>query len=74
LSGYTGTATSCTGIYRWGDIPLDCNDLFSIFGTPVTVNRHTNESITLISRTPIVNAAGDPVAVASDISLDLLPP
>jgi hypothetical protein len=71
LAGYTGTALNCNGIYRWGNVPLDCGDLFSLFGTPVTVNRHTDQAVTLIARTPIVNGNGEAIAVASNISLDL---
>jgi hypothetical protein len=71
LVGYGGTAANCTGVYRWSNVPLDCNDLFSIFGTPVTVNYHTSQSVSLISRTPIINAAGVAITVGSDISLDL---
>lgn len=67
--GYAGTATNCTGTFQWQGVPLDCSDLYSVWGTPVTYNLLSTKHIGLISATPIVNAAGTPLYVSSDFSL-----
>ena len=53
LVGYAGTAASCSGTFRlWGNIELDCGDLFSPWGTPVRVVRQADNYLTLGAAPP----------------------
>lgn len=67
LAGFGGTAANCTGIYTWASVPLDCSDLFSVWGTPRVYNYLTEDYIAIVSTSTIKNAAGTFVPVASQL-------
>lgn len=67
--GYAGSATNCAGTFQWQGVPLDCSDLYSVWGTPVTYNLLSTKHIALIAATPVVIAAGTSMYISSDFSL-----
>jgi len=70
LAGYAGTAISCTGTFSWNGIPLDCDDLFSAFGTPTVINQITRRHIALLAESSITDASGNKINVATDMYLE----
>lgn len=48
LVGYTGTKANCAGAFRlWTRVALDCTDLYSHFGQPVSLTRVSSTQLTL---------------------------
>lgn len=66
LSGYTLTASTCTGVWNWQGIPLSCEDLYTIWGTPRVYNYLTSKWIALYSEAPWLESA-QPIAIASQL-------
>lgn len=69
LSGYAGTAATCREVYVWRGVPLGCEDLFDAWGREVGLAFTSAQSISLISETPIINAAGTPLVVAAGFTM-----
>lgn len=69
LVGYTDAAATCKGIYTWQGLPIGCEDMFDAWGGKVGFVYTSNTAISLTSETPIVNASGAPLLVASGITL-----
>lgn len=67
--GYTQTATTCTGIYTYSGIPIDCTDLYSIWGTPTTYNYLSSGHIALLTKTPYTKSDNTPLYVSTEESL-----
>lgn len=70
LVGFGGNARSCTGTYQWKGIPLDCDDLYSVFGTPTVINQITRKHIALLSESAVKDASGSLINVATDMHLE----
>lgn len=66
LAGYGGTATNCTGNFQYKGIPIDCEDMFDIWGGRIGYQFINDDHIILISESPIFNASGNRVVIASD--------
>lgn len=69
LAGYAGTAKACTGIYTWQGLPIGCEDMFDAWGGYVGFVYTSSKAISLTSETPLVNAAGTPLVVASGFTM-----
>lgn len=69
LVGYSGTSLNCTGTYQWAGVPIDCTDMFDQWGNLVGFNFFSASHITLISETPLFNAAGTRMIVAADFNV-----
>jgi hypothetical protein len=69
LAGYNGTGSACTGIYTWRGLPIGCEDMFDAWGGKVGFVYTSDKAISLISETPLVNAAGVPLMVASGYTM-----
>lgn len=69
VAGFTQTATTCTGMYTWSRIPIDCADLYSIWGTPTVYNYVSPTHIVLMTQTPYTKADGTPLYVSTEESL-----
>lgn len=69
VNGFAQTATTCTGIYTWHGIPIDCTDLYSIWGTPTAYNYISAGHVTLVTKTPYTTSAGTALYVSSEESL-----
>lgn len=69
VAGFAQTATTCAGIYVWKGIPLDCSDLYSIWGTPTVYNFISSSHIVLITKTPYKNSDGTALYVSTEESL-----
>lgn len=66
LTGYTYTATTCTGVWNWQTIPLTCEDLYTVWGTPRVYNFKTDQYIALYAEAPW-QQNGLPIIVASQL-------
>lgn len=70
LVNYTGFANNCTGNFVWeASIPLECEDLFDLWGGHVGYQFINNKRIILVSESPITNAAGVPIRIAATLDL-----
>ena len=67
IPGYTQTATTCTGSYLWQDVPLDCADLYSVWGTPRVYNYVSEDYIAILATSTIPDNNGNPVQVATQL-------
>lgn len=69
VSGFTQTATTCTGIYTYSGIPIDCTDLYSIWGTPTVYNYLSSSRVALLTKSPYTKSDGTPLYVSTEVSL-----
>lgn len=69
LTGFAQTAKTCSGILTWSRIPIDCTDLYSIWGTPTVYNYVSPTHIVLLTKTPFTKADGTPLYVSTEESL-----
>jgi hypothetical protein len=69
LVGYSG---SCSGTFTYMTVPIDCGDMFDLWGNPVGYQFVSNKHVLLVSETPIYNSSGNRVVVASEYDFSLL--
>ncbi|MQA40766.1 type II secretion system protein GspG [Rugamonas aquatica] len=69
LVGYGGGAAGCRDVYVWRGVPLGCEDLFDAWGGAVGLAFTSDQAVSLISETPLVNAAGTPLVVAAGFTM-----
>lgn len=67
LVGYAGTAGNCSGVFNYMDVPIDCADMFDIFGGHIGYQFVSGKRVILVSESPIFNAAGNRVVVAAEL-------
>lgn len=72
LVGYGGTAAGCSGTFNYMGVPVDCGDLFDLWGGPVGYQFVSNKHVLLTSESPIYNAGGTRVVVASEYDYTLI--
>jgi len=61
------TATSCTGTYTFAGIPLECGDLFTVWGGQVTYNYIGTSYISLMADTPFTYQVGGHQQVSAEM-------
>lgn len=66
LTGYAGTAKNCSTQLQYSGIPIDCGDLYDLWGGQVGYQFIDNNHFILTSEPPILNAAGNRVVIALD--------
>jgi len=69
LAGFTQNAKNCSGMWTWSRIPIDCSDLYSIWGTPTVYNYVSPTHIVLMSQSPFIKADGSPLYISTEESL-----
>lgn len=69
LAGYTGSASACTGMYLWNGLPIGCDDMFDSWGAPINITIKSDQNITMFSESPLTNASGQRVIIASGFSM-----
>jgi len=52
------TASTCTGVFTLANIPLDCGDLFTSWGSPIMYNYISSSYIALVAETPFTFSSG----------------
>lgn len=68
LVNYGGLATNCAGTFTYmNSVPIDCEDMFDIWGGPVGYQFITNQRIILVSESPITNNLGAKLIVAATL-------
>lgn len=66
LGGFAGAADTCSGTYTYMGVPIDCGDMYDLWGNAIGYQFVGAKHIVLISETPILNDSGDRVLVAVD--------
>lgn len=69
LAGYAGSAGGCIGQYVWQGVPIDCADMFDIWGQDVGYQFITEDHIILVSESPFINDLGARVIVGADFEI-----
>lgn len=69
LAGYAGTARNCSGNFIYQGIPLDCDELYDLWGNPVGYQFLATKHIALVAETPMFNAAGTRIVLAADFNV-----
>lgn len=69
LAGYAGTAGSCSGVFQWQGIPIDCSDMFDKWGGDVGYQYLDQRHIILVSETPYYNSSGTKVIIGADFQI-----
>lgn len=66
LTGYSGNAKECSGQWQFHGIPIDCADMFDIWGGLIGYQFIDENHVVLTSEPPIFNASGQRVVIAID--------
>ena len=53
------SASTCSGVIDWGGIPMDCSDLYSVWGTAVSYNYLSSSDGFLVVSTPFTDKSGN---------------
>ena len=69
LAGYGGAATNCFGVRLWDAMPLGCEDLYSVWGTPVVAHRASGR-LYLVARSTFTRSDGTSVPVSSHLDTE----
>lgn len=72
LVGYAGAGNACSGSFNYMNVPIDCGDMFDLWGKPIGYQFVGPKRVILTSETPIVSSAGTPLVVASEYDYSLL--
>lgn len=67
LAGYAGTGGSCSGNFNYMGVPIDCADMFDIFGGNIGYQFMSAQRVILVSESPIFNAVGNRVIIAAEL-------
>ncbi|TRZ66927.1 MAG: hypothetical protein D4S02_05975 [Rhodocyclaceae bacterium] len=67
LAGYAGSARACGGTFAHMGVPVDCADMFDLWGGPVGYQFVSSKGVVLIAESPIFNSSGGRVVVAVDL-------
>lgn len=66
LAGYGGLAGNCTGTYTYMGVPVDCGDMYDLWGAPVGYQFLGAKHVLLVSETPLFNGAGNRLVVSRE--------
>lgn len=66
LVSYAGTASGCTGTFSFLGMPVDCGDMFDLWGNPVGYQFVSSKHVLVTSETPIYDNLGNRVVVSAD--------
>ena len=72
LASFGGTADTCSGTFSYMGVPVDCADIYDLWGQPIGYQFMNSKHIVLVSEPPIFNNLGNRVVVASDFDNSLL--
>lgn len=67
LASYAGTAKTCTGVYQYQGVPIDCSDMFDRWGGLVGYQFVSKKRIILISESQIFNSDGNRVVISAEL-------
>jgi len=71
LASYGGPAWACSGTFSYMGVPIDCGDMFDVWGRGIGYQFLSSAHIVLVSETPIYNNSGKRVVVAADLDTSL---
>lgn len=72
LVGYPGTATNCSGSFSYMGIPIDCGDMFDVWGGDIGYQYIAGNRIILVAESPIFNSTGTRLVIATEYDYSLL--
>lgn len=71
LVGYAGNAQECSGTFSYMNVPVDCGDIFDMWGGHIGYQFVGNKRIILTAETPIFNSNSNRVVVAVEYDYSL---
>lgn len=72
LAAFGGSAGSCSGTFTYMGVPIDCGDMYDVWGRVIGYQFVSSKHVLVISETPIFNNSGNRVVVAADFDNSLL--
>jgi hypothetical protein len=69
LAGANALALNCISTYRYMAIPIDCEDMFDVWGNRLTYVYHSDHRISIVSSTPFKNWANSNITIGTDLDL-----
>lgn len=72
LVSFGGTASTCSGTAHYLGVPIDCDDMYDLWGGAIGYQFVTSKHVLLIAETPIFDNAGNRIVVAADFDNSLL--
>lgn len=67
LANYSGTLQNCSGNYQYQGVPIDCSDLYDLWGGLIGYQFIDTGHVILTSETPVFNSAGNRIVIAVDL-------
>lgn len=68
LAGVASGAGNCRGVHVYRDVPIDCEDLFDLWGGQVAYQFFSDQSIGLTVLTPVRNSAGVEIVLGVELT------
>lgn len=69
LVGYAGTASNCTGSFVYAGIPVDCGELFDLWGGAVAYQYVDARHIVIVSEAPFLLSDNTRPLIATDLEI-----
>lgn len=69
LVGYVGTAAACSGPFLYAGIPVDCGELFDLWGGAVAYQYINARHIVIVSEAPFLFANNTRPLIATDLEV-----
>lgn len=69
LAGYAGAANACSSQFSYMGVPIDCGEMFDLWGGPIGYEFVSKQHIMLVSESPIFNNTGNRVVVTADLNV-----
>lgn len=63
------TSLTCSNTYQWRGIPIDCEDMYDIWGNQITYLYHSDNRISIFSSTPFKNRLNTNITIGTDLDL-----
>jgi len=70
LVGYLGSSSTCTGNFQWRGIPLDCSELFDLWGNSVGYQYISSAHVAIVSTSQVMNNSGSNITIATDLDVN----
>lgn len=62
--GFIGAPSTCTGVFPFGRMFINCSDMFDEFGSPILYYYRNSREIFLVAQTTILSPSGTPISVS----------
>jgi hypothetical protein len=69
LAGGSSTSLNCNSTYTWRAIPINCEDMYDLWGNRLTYVYHSDHRISIFSSTPFKNSIYSNITIGTDLDL-----